>query len=111
MNTLTKFAIAAASAVGLALTPIAAVSAQEYNAYGASCTVGATSTFTAVKRGFYAWTWRTGSTVNGGGVKYLSAGQSWTPTTPGAADSTTRFGVLTTSKTFAYVTCSLTPPA
>jgi hypothetical protein len=82
--------------------------AVEYNAYGAACVVGSagSSTFTATKRGFYVWVWRTGSTVNGSGVQYLSAGQTKVLATPSATTTSTRFGVLTGSATFAYVTCT-----
>lgn len=95
-------------AFGLVLSSIvlpSSANSAEYLNYSASCTVSGTSTFTAARRGFYTYVWRTGSTVNGYGVKYLSAAQSWILTTPSAANNTTRFGVLTTSTTFAYVTC------
>ena len=77
----------------------------EYPAFSASCTVGSTSSFTATKKGYYTYVWRTGNSVNGYGVKYLSAGASWSPNTPGTATTSTRFGVVTTSTSFAYVTC------
>lgn len=79
--------------------------AVEYSSYSASCEVGGNSSFTATKRGFYAWVWRTGSTVNQYGFQYLSPGQTLTNTTPGGATTSTRFGVLTGSRSFAYVTC------
>lgn len=86
--------------------PNVAAKAQEYPAYGATCAVGSQSSFTANKRGYYTWVWRTGSTVNGSGVRFLGAGQTWVISTPGSVNNTSRFGVLTTSTTFAYITCS-----
>lgn len=79
--------------------------AVDYSAYDALCVVGGNSSFKAAKRGYYAWVWRTGSTVNQYGLQYLSAGQILTTTTPLNTTTSTRFGVLTGSKTFAYVTC------
>lgn len=92
-------------AISLAIIPGSAKAA-EYPAFGASCEVGGNSSFTAAKRGFYAWVWRTGSTVNSSGVQYLTAGQVVTISTPGSTTTSTRFGVLTGSKTFAYITCA-----
>jgi hypothetical protein len=87
-------------------TPASAV---EYPAYNASCDVSdGISTFTAVKRGFYTFTWRTGSTVNGFGLRYLTAGESiGVLNNPSGVNSSTRFGVVSSSsKNFAYITCT-----
>jgi hypothetical protein len=79
----------------------------EYSAYSAACSYAGNSSFTAVKRGFYSYVWRTGSTVNGGGVVYLRAGNSFSIATPIGTNNTTRFGVVTsTSTAFAYIFCS-----
>jgi hypothetical protein len=91
-------------AISLVMIPGSAPAA-EYPAFGASCEVGGNSSFTAAKRGFYAWVWRTGSIVNSSGVQYFTAGQVVTISTPVSTTTSTRFGVLTGSKTFAYITC------
>lgn len=91
-------------AFSLVMIPGSATAA-EYPAFGASCEVGGNSSFTATKRGYYSWVWRTGTTVNGSGIQYLSAGQTVTAATPAGTTTGTRFGVVTSSKTFAYITC------
>ena len=107
---MTKNLKAAAMVAVIAATltiPTAAI-ANEYPAYGAICDVSDNeSTFTATKKGFYSYVWRTGNTINGYNVRYLTAGQTFTTTNPsgGVITTSTRFGVVTGSRTFAYVTC------
>lgn len=90
-----------ALAFALVATPAIAVP------YDATCSSsGGSSSFTAVKRGWYFYAWRTGTTANGRGVAYLRAGQQLTLSNPGGLDNSSRFGVLTgTSTTYAYVYC------
>jgi len=97
--------LAAVAALGLAV-PTTSNAATASNAFSAACTVSGSSTFTATVRGWYAWTWRTGTTVNGYGYRYLSAGQSVSESTPGGVDGTSKFGVVgAKSRTYSYVTC------
>ena len=94
----------AAAALIFSATP---ASATPYNASCASVGAGGQSSFTAVKRGWYLYAWRTGTTANGGGVVYLRAGQVMNLATPSAVTSSSRFGVMTTtSTTYAYIYCS-----
>jgi hypothetical protein len=94
-------AVAAAAILLFSATPAAAVP------YNAACAVNGQSSFTAVKRGWYLYAWRTGTTANGGGLVYLQAGETKTLTTPGAVTSSSKFGVATsTSMTYAYILCS-----
>lgn len=98
--------LAAVAALGLAV-PATSNAATATNAFSAACTAGGSSSFTATVRGWYAWTWRTGTTVNGSGYRYLNAGQSVNESTPGAVDTTSKFGVVgAKSRTYSYVTCT-----
>lgn len=105
MKKSTQFLIGAAASIGLVMTPVIAF-ANEYPAFSATCSDAGNSSFVATKRGFYTYVWRTGSTTNGGGIVYLRAGQAFEIDSPDAVEAgQTRFGVLTTSRTFAYITC------
>ena len=98
-------ALVAVIAATLAI-PSAAI-AVEYPAYSAGCDVSDNqSTFTANKKGFYSYVWRTGNTINGYNVRYLTAGETFSPTNPSGVTTSTRFGVVTGSRAFAYVTCA-----
>ena len=91
----------AAAALIVTATPASATP------YDASCTSGGQSSFTAVKRGWYLYAWRTGTTANGTGLVYLNSGETKYLTTPGAVTSSSKFGVMTsTSTTYAYIYCS-----
>ena len=63
--------------------------------------------FTATTAGTYGWVWRTGMTVNGYRYRRLSAGESVSVATPGAASTSTLFGVVSSKSTnYSYVTCT-----
>mgnify|MGYP006293319893 CR=1 FL=1 len=101
MKKLSAVACATALALGLAAVPAAATP------YDATCSAtGGGSSFVAVKRGWYLYAWRTGTTANGGGVVYLRAGQRMDLSNPVAVTSSSKFGVMTsTSTTYAYIYC------
>jgi hypothetical protein len=95
--------LATIAALGL----MAPASSDAANAFGASCVVGGNSTFTATTAGTYGWTWRTGMAVNGYSYRRLSAGESVSVATPGAASTSTLFGVVSSKSTnYSYVTCT-----
>lgn len=95
----------AASLLGSVLAAPAAIAGGPSGPYAAYCNTGGSSGFTNTtgKTRTFAYVWRQGTTVLGGGYIRLTNGSSFGPaSTPGSPD---RFGVVTNSTTYEYITC------